>query len=97
MPLPQTLESNFGYDDDFVIETALRQNLQELRSSRLHTAGKQALIFGVAAVLQGYLGGSVADPDPPDPYVLDLPNPDLLVRGFMDPDPSLFSKKVSSG
>jgi hypothetical protein len=40
MPRPQTLESNFGYDDDFVIETALRQNLQELRSSRLHTAGK---------------------------------------------------------
>lgn len=38
--LQKTLEANFGYDDDFVIETALRQNLQELRSSRLHTAGE---------------------------------------------------------
>jgi hypothetical protein len=29
---------------------------------------------------------SVADPDPPDPHVLGLQDPDPLVRG-MDPDP----------
>jgi hypothetical protein len=29
------------------------------------------------------------DPNPPDPYVLGLPDPDPLVKG-MDPDPSLF-------
>ncbi len=29
---------------------------------------------------------SVADPDPQDPHVLGLPDPDLLVRGT-DPDP----------
>jgi len=37
--LQKTLESNFGYEDDVVIE-ALRQNLLELRSSRLHSAGE---------------------------------------------------------
>ncbi len=32
---------------------------------------------------------SVADPDPQDPYVLSLPDPDLLVRGtHPDPDPA---------
>ena len=38
--LQKTLAEDFGYEDDFVIETALRENLQELRSSRLHSAGK---------------------------------------------------------
>ena len=37
--LQKTLEKDFGFDDDFVIETALRENLAELRSARLHTAG----------------------------------------------------------
>jgi hypothetical protein len=35
---------------------------------------------------------SVADPDPLDPYVLGLLDPDLLVRG-MDPDPDPFITK----
>ena len=38
--LQQTLENNFGYDDDRVIEE-LRQNLKELRESRLTTSGKR--------------------------------------------------------
>jgi hypothetical protein len=33
---------------------------------------------------------SVGDPDPQDPLVLTLPDPDPLVRGT-DPDPSFFS------
>jgi len=37
--LQQTLENNFGYDDDRVIEE-LRQNLKELRESRLTTSGE---------------------------------------------------------
>jgi hypothetical protein len=32
------------------------------------------------------------DPDPEDPHVFGLPDPDPLVRG-MEPDPSLFSHK----
>jgi len=35
----KTLETNFYYDDDTVID-ALRQNLQDLRSSRLNSAGE---------------------------------------------------------
>jgi len=38
--LQKTMEADFGYDDDFVIEVALKENLAELRSSRLHTAGQ---------------------------------------------------------
>ena len=37
--LQKTLQLDFGYEDDFVIETALKDSLAELRSSRLHTAG----------------------------------------------------------
>jgi len=37
--LQKTMESDFGYEDDYVIETALKEALAELRSSRLHTAG----------------------------------------------------------
>jgi len=37
--LQKTLVDDFGYEDDFVVETALRENLAELRSGRLHTAG----------------------------------------------------------
>ena len=37
--LQQTLAVDFYFEDDYVIEQALRENLQELRSSRLHTAG----------------------------------------------------------
>ena len=37
--LQKTLAEDFFYEDDFVIENALRENLQELRSGRLHTAG----------------------------------------------------------
>eukprot|EP00092_Neocalanus_flemingeri_P032883 GFUD01035762.1.p1 GENE.GFUD01035762.1~~GFUD01035762.1.p1 ORF type:complete len:854 (+),score=257.98 GFUD01035762.1:282-2843(+) len=37
--LQKTLEADFGYDDDFVVETALRDSLAELRSARLHSAG----------------------------------------------------------
>jgi len=37
--LQKTMENDFGYDDDYVIETALKECLAELRSSRLHTAG----------------------------------------------------------
>ena len=37
--LQKTLAEDFGFDEDFVIENALRENLQELRSSRLHSAG----------------------------------------------------------
>merc|ERR1719228_533870 len=33
------METDFGFDDDYVIETALKESLAELRSSRLHTAG----------------------------------------------------------
>ena len=39
--LQQTLAVDFYFEDDYVIETALRENLQELRSSRLHTAGNK--------------------------------------------------------
>jgi hypothetical protein len=35
---------------------------------------------------------SVPDPNPPDPYIFGLPDPDLLVRG-MDPDPSIIKQK----
>ena len=34
-----TEKRNFSFDEDFVIKQALRENLQELRSSRLHYAG----------------------------------------------------------
>jgi len=37
--LQKTLAEDFLFEDDYVIETALRENLQELRSSRLHSAG----------------------------------------------------------
>jgi len=37
--LQMTLETDFGYEDDFVVETALRESLAELRSARLHSAG----------------------------------------------------------
>lgn len=37
--LQKTLETDFGYEDDFVIETALKDSLADLRSSKLHTAG----------------------------------------------------------
>ena len=37
--LQKSLAVDFRYDDDIVIEQALRENLQELRSSRLHHAG----------------------------------------------------------
>jgi hypothetical protein len=35
---------------------------------------------------------SVPDPDPPDPRVFGLPDPDPLVRG-MYPDPSIIMQK----
>ena len=35
----KTLQKDFGYDDDFVIETALKDSLEELKSSNLHAAG----------------------------------------------------------
>ena len=37
--LQKTLEVDFGYEDDFVVETALRESMAELRSARLHSAG----------------------------------------------------------
>ena len=37
--LQKTLETDFGYEDDFVIETALKESLADLKSSKLHTAG----------------------------------------------------------
>jgi len=37
--LQKTLVDDFGYEDDFVVETALRENFNELRSARLHLAG----------------------------------------------------------
>ena len=37
--LQKSLASDFRYDDDYVIEQTLRENLQELRSSRMHHAG----------------------------------------------------------
>jgi len=37
--LQKTLEKEFVYEDDYFIETALRENLAELKSIRLHTAG----------------------------------------------------------
>ena len=37
--LQKTLENDFGYEDDFVVETALRESLAELRSARLLSAG----------------------------------------------------------
>jgi len=37
--LQKTLESDFGYEDDYVIETALKDSLAELKSAKLHTAG----------------------------------------------------------
>ena len=39
LPLQKSLEADFGYEDDFVVETALRESLAELRSARLHSAG----------------------------------------------------------
>ena len=35
----KTLPMDFGFDNDFVIETALYESLLELKSSQLHTAG----------------------------------------------------------
>lgn len=37
--LQKTLESDFGYEDDVVIETSLRESLAELRSARLLSPG----------------------------------------------------------
>ena len=37
--LHKRLETDFGFDDDYVIAVALKESLAELRSSRLHTAG----------------------------------------------------------
>ena len=37
--LQKSLASDFRYDDDYVIEQTLRENLQDLRSSRMHHAG----------------------------------------------------------
>merc|ERR1719411_636577 len=37
--LQKSLASDFRYDDDYVIEQTLRENLQELRSGRMHHAG----------------------------------------------------------
>jgi len=37
--LQKTLEIDFGYEDDFVIETSLRESLAELRSARLLSPG----------------------------------------------------------
>lgn len=37
--LQKTLESDFGFEDDFVIETALKESLAELKSAKLHSAG----------------------------------------------------------
>jgi hypothetical protein len=37
---------------------------------------------------------SVADPEPPDPHVLGLPDPYPLVKGMdPDPDPSIIMQK----
>jgi len=38
--LQKTLETDFGYEDDYVVETILKECLQELKSARLHTAGQ---------------------------------------------------------
>eukprot|EP00090_Calanus_glacialis_P019146 TRINITY_DN29486_c0_g1_i2.p1 TRINITY_DN29486_c0_g1~~TRINITY_DN29486_c0_g1_i2.p1 ORF type:complete len:401 (+),score=84.38 TRINITY_DN29486_c0_g1_i2:2-1204(+) len=54
----KTLKKDFGYDDDFVIETALKESLEELRSSNLHTVGlppdseKPQKSFGVLENIQ---------------------------------------------
>jgi hypothetical protein len=51
-------------------------------------------LLGIHSVLrQKYLPFvSVVDPDPDDPYVLGLLDPDPLVRGT-DPDPSIIKQK----
>ena len=53
--LQQTLAVDFYFEDDYVIEQALRENLQELRSSRLHTAGdsKTQLASFINTVFRG--------------------------------------------
>jgi hypothetical protein len=41
-----------------------------------------------------FVKSSVADPDPPDPHVLGLLDPDPLVYGVdPDPDPSITKQK----
>jgi hypothetical protein len=54
-------------------------------------AEKEVQVIGEKShtILRSSAGGSVGDPGP-DPNVLDLPDPDPLVKGT-DPDPSLFS------
>ncbi len=52
--------------------------------SKLPTFGKSGKSYGSEAFPQD----SVPDPDPPDPCVFVLPDPDPLVRN-MDPDPSI--------
>ena len=42
--LQKTLETDFGYEDDIVIEE-LRRNLLELRNSKLHHPGAEFTIF----------------------------------------------------
>merc|ERR1719509_704156 len=37
--IQKTLETDFGFEDDYVVDTGLKECLQELRSARLHTAG----------------------------------------------------------
>jgi hypothetical protein len=50
----------------------------------------------IIKIKDGNEKSSVADPDPPDPHVLGLmnPDPDPLVRGMdPDPDPSIIKQK----
>ena len=62
--LQQTLAVDFYFEDDYVIEQALRENLQELRSSRLHTAGdsKTQLAFFINTVFRGIDKVKIPDP-----------------------------------
>jgi hypothetical protein len=54
------------------------------------------LLLGVCNTKKQCCEKSVADPDPPDPHVLGLLDPDPLVRGMdpdPDPEPSIIKKK----
>ena len=83
--LQKSLAEDFLYEEDYVIETALRENLHELRSSRLSTAG-----IDITASLPGnstfYSTTSGPPPDaelPQKPFgLVHIPKQEQYVRIF---------------
>ena len=84
--LQKSLAEDFLYEEDYVIETALRENLHELRSSRLSTAG---INITVPHCFQEFLHNSSTSGPPPDaelpqkPFgLVHIPKQEQYVRIF---------------